>query len=64
MMKATTRTSSQSGEPIHDPALCNTQLFFDRDVEILRCEESRKCEFKRYFNKMVICTCPALQAAN
>ncbi len=63
-MKATTQASCQSEGLLRDPALCNTQLFFDRDVELLRCEESRKCEFKRYFNKMVICTCPATQTTN
>lgn len=41
----------------HDPSLCKTQVFIDRDVEILRCEEDKPCPYKMYYNNMVICDC-------
>ena len=39
---------------------CNTQTFFDRDVEVIICQENRQCEFRRSYNNLVICTCPEI----
>lgn len=44
----------------HDPTACNIQRYYDRDVELILCEESRKCQYKRSYNKMMLCTCPAV----
>lgn len=41
-----------------DKSKCNTQLFYDRDVELLRCNEEKNCSHKQYYNNMTICTCP------
>ena len=38
---------------------CNTQTYFDRDVEIVICQENRQCEFRRSYNNLQICTNPA-----
>jgi hypothetical protein len=58
-MSVNEQHGSHAETVFHDPSLCNTQQFLDRDVELIRCDESRQCEYKRYYNKMVICTCPA-----
>jgi len=51
--------SISSGHPDHhDPSLCNTQLFYDRDLELLRCDEEKACPYKSFYNKMTICDCP------
>jgi len=42
----------------HDPSLCNTQLFYDRDVELLRCNEEKQCPHKGFYNNMTVCDCP------
>lgn len=50
--------STSSGQQVgYDPSLCKTQVFIDRDVEILRCEENKPCPYKVYYNNMVICDC-------
>ena len=41
-----------------DPALCNTQVFYDREVEFILCCEDSPCRYKKYYNKMFICECP------
>ena len=42
----------------HDPSRCDTQLYYDRDVEFLLCFETRQCPYKRPYNNKVICDCP------
>ena len=56
MMSSTTSSSSQ--HDYIDPSLCKTEFYYDRDVELILCEEPHNCEFKRYYNNMVICDCP------
>jgi hypothetical protein len=40
------------------PAMCRTQVYYDRDVQLLLCLEEKRCRYKKYYNKMVICECP------
>ena len=42
----------------HDPSLCNTQLFYDRDLELLLCNEEKDCPYKSYYSNTTICDCP------
>lgn len=45
----------------HDPSNCNTQRFFDREVELILCEEGHNCPYKRLYNHKVLCTCPNIE---
>ena len=58
-MTVTTQRTCQTENPVYDPSLCQTQQFFDRDVELILCEENRQCPYKRFYNKKALCTCPA-----
>jgi|GEM_PF-4363452 len=50
---------SSTQEDCYDPSQCNTQQFYDRDVEFLLCNEDKNCPHKRYYNNKIICDCPA-----
>ena len=41
-----------------NPAFCKTEVFYDRDVEFVRCYEDEPCRYKQTFNGMIICVCP------
>ena len=41
---------------------CNTEVFFDRDVRLLRCLDERECRHKRRYGRMSLCTCPVKHA--
>ena len=36
---------------------CNSDVFFDRDVKLIRCLDDRECRHKRRFGRMSICCC-------
>ena len=55
---APTTTSTSTPQDYIDPSLCNTQVYYDRDVELIRCEEEHDCPYKRYYNNMTLCDCP------
>ncbi|MGD2116944.1 MAG: hypothetical protein PVG66_01175 [Chromatiales bacterium] len=56
---ATGRNNSSEFDLLQpNPAFCKTQSYFDRDVELLRCEETHNCRYKSYMLGMVICNCP------
>ena len=44
-------------KPTCDASLCKTETFFDRDVELVVCKESKNCAYKKQHNKMTICLC-------
>jgi len=50
--------TSYTQSDCYDPSQCKTQLFYDRDVELLCCNEDKECPYKSYYNKMTICDCP------
>ena len=51
--------STSPEQPDHpDPSLCDTQLFYDRDIQLLRCNEEKQCPYKSFYNNMTICDCP------
>ena len=56
-MVLSTNSPSKQQDNI-DPSLCKTEFYYDRDVELILCEEPHDCEYKRYYNNMVICDCP------
>ena len=41
-------------------ATCNTQVYIDREVEVILCQEDRQCEFRRSYNSLQICTNPTV----
>ena len=44
-------------------AVCEVELFMDREVQLLRCRDERACAFKKSYQGMFICTCPVNRAA-
>lgn len=42
---------------------CRVELFMDRDVQFLRCRDTRSCAFKKNYQRMFICTCPVNRAS-
>jgi hypothetical protein len=44
-------------------AVCNVELYVDRDLQLLRCRDERSCTFKRNYQGWFICTCPVNRAA-
>ena len=45
-----------------DSAVCRTERFLDRDVELLRCLETRPCPHKARYARMFLCSCPVKHA--
>jgi hypothetical protein len=39
-----------------DPSQCKTQLYFDRDIELVLCEENdNQCSYMRMYKRLKIC---------
>jgi hypothetical protein len=45
-----------------DSAVCRTERFLDRDVELLRCLEKKPCRHKARYASMFVCSCPVKHA--
>jgi hypothetical protein len=56
-MTHTNTTIAEPGNTNCNPSLCETESFFDREVELLICKESKNCNHKHILNKKLICTC-------
>lgn len=52
-----TESITSDSMPRQNPKECNTETFFDREVELLICRESKNCRYKYQLNRMTICTC-------
>lgn len=55
-----TQTNPTISEPANitcNPAICETESFFDREVELVVCKESKNCKYKYSLNSRIICTC-------
>jgi len=44
-------------------AVCNAELYLDRDVQLLRCRDERSCAFRKNYLGLFICTCPVNRAS-
>jgi hypothetical protein len=44
-----------------DWSMCRTEWFLDRDVELLRCLNDRKCRYRARYGNMFLCMCPVRQ---
>lgn len=47
---------------LSNPNWCQTDLFDDRDVLVVRCREQRRCHYRRKYNDFFICSCPTKTA--
>jgi hypothetical protein len=45
-----------------DKSWCDTDLFNDRDVLVVRCKESRRCCYRRKYVDLHVCSCPTKTA--
>jgi len=43
--------------------VCQVEPFIDRDVQLLRCHDSRACAFRKIYQGRSICSCPVNRAA-
>ncbi len=44
-------------------AVCDVELFEDREMQLLRCKDERSCAFKKKYQGHFICTCPVNKAS-
>jgi hypothetical protein len=43
--------------------VCNAEPYLDRDVQLLRCRDDRKCAYRKKYQGLYICSCPVNRAA-
>jgi hypothetical protein len=48
---------------LSENAVCNVELFVDRELQLLRCKDERSCAFKKKYQGRFICTCPVNRAS-
>jgi len=56
-MTQTNPTISEPASTACKPSICETESFFDREVELVVCKESKNCKYKHSHNSRTICTC-------
>jgi len=48
---------------LSENAVCNVELFVDRELQLLRCRDGRSCAFRKKYPGRFICTCPVNRAS-
>jgi hypothetical protein len=42
---------------------CNVEPFIDRELQLLRCRDTRACGYRKQYLGQFICTCPVNRAS-